>query len=70
MQELSKLFRDDFHFKVEHTLLNTVKPPQQQLNHAITDFVLKHDGPNNLLLIYYAGHGLFKEDTRQLVLAG
>ena len=67
---LSELFREDFRFQVEHTLLNNKKPPQQQLNAAISSFVLEHDGPDNLLVVYYAGHGLFNEKAMQLVLAG
>lgn len=70
VQKLSNLFRDDFRFDVEHTLLNNAKPPQHQLNAAISNFVLNHDHPNNLLLIYYAGHGLFSENEKKLILAG
>lgn len=70
VQDLAKLFREDFRFEVEHTRLNNAKPPQQQLNAAISKFVLDHDHFNNLLVIYYAGHGLFNEKARQLVLAG
>ena len=70
MQELSELFRESFGFQVEHTTLNNTKPPQQQLNAAISNFVLEHDGPCNLLLVYYAGHGRFDEVARQLILAG
>lgn len=67
---LSELLCEDFRFQVEHTLLNNEKPPQQQLNAAISNFVLEHDGPDNLLVVYYAGHGLFNEKAMQLVLAG
>ena len=70
VQELSKLFRESFGFQVERTTLNNTKPPQQQLNAAISNFVLEHDGPYNLLLVYYAGHGQFDEAARQLILAG
>ena len=70
VEELSKLFREDFRFEVEHTQLNNVKPPQQQLNAAISNFVLEHDDPNNLLVIYYAGHAFFNEKAMQLILAG
>ena len=35
---------------------------QVHVNFELASFVKKHDGPNNLLIVYYAGHG--KPGTR------
>jgi hypothetical protein len=48
--------------------LNVRKKPQHQLNSHISDFIRDHDGPHNLLIIYYTGHGVFKEDKKYLEL--
>lgn len=34
----------------------------------MSKFIQDHDGPHNLLIIYYTGHGVFREDTRVLEL--
>lgn len=31
-------------------------------------FIQKHDGPHNLLIVYYTGHGLYREDDKYLEL--
>lgn len=33
------------------------KSAQKQINHHIQMFVYREEGPNNLLIVYYAGHG-------------
>jgi hypothetical protein len=33
-------------------------------------FIEEHDGPHNLLIVYYTGHGVYREDLRRLELAG
>lgn len=31
-------------------------------------FIQEHDGPNNLLIVYYTGHGLYRENDKYLEL--
>jgi hypothetical protein len=45
------------------------KRPQLQLDNHISNFLLEHDGPDNLLIVYYTGHGLFHDDKRFLELS-
>ena len=42
--------------------------PQLQLNRCISTFAEEHNGPNNLLIIYYTGHGVYREDDKYLQL--
>lgn len=42
--------------------------PQHQINRFLSTFVEKHDGPNTLLIVYYTGHGVYREDHKYLEL--
>jgi len=42
--------------------------PQLQLNSRVSAFAEKHNGPNNLLIIYYTGHGVWRETENYLQL--
>jgi hypothetical protein len=42
--------------------------PQLQLNSRVSSFAAEHNGPNNLLIIYYTGHGVYYEDKKFLQL--
>ncbi|OCL11251.1 hypothetical protein AOQ84DRAFT_386966 [Glonium stellatum] len=55
--QLQRVFEEGFNYKCELVELNTDKKPQHQLNYAITSFVAENDGPHNLMIIYYTGHG-------------
>lgn len=48
--------------------LNVSSKPQHQLNRYLSTFVEEHDGPNNLLIVYYTGHGQYREDRKHLEL--
>ncbi|CAO2656431.1 Nn.00g052340.m01.CDS01 [Neocucurbitaria sp. VM-36] len=67
-QELDTLFRDRFHYHTKTVELNVRKKPQHQLNSHVSDFIRDHDGPHNLLVIYYTGHGVYREDKKYLEL--
>ena len=59
VQELRNVFEEDFGY---HTTTETLDPDSKQIlqvhvNYLVTKFVKDHDGPNTLLLVYYAGHG-------------
>ncbi|KAF2113490.1 hypothetical protein BDV96DRAFT_549394 [Lophiotrema nucula] len=46
-----------FYFECDVVELENVRDPQLDLNWYILGHIRKHDGPNNLLMIYYTGHG-------------
>ncbi|KAF2023891.1 hypothetical protein EK21DRAFT_94543 [Setomelanomma holmii] len=66
--ELDALFRERFHYQTRTIELNVRKKPQHQLSSHINNFIEDHDGPHNLLIIYYTGHGVFKDDKKYLEL--
>ena len=53
---LSAMFKDRFHYEVRQFLIPSERP-QDSLNRAISDFVYTFGAKDNLLLVYYAGHG-------------
>ena len=58
VKRLKRVFGERFHFDVSSEVrLSTAKKPQTTLNKAIIDHMDAFDGPNNLLIIYYTGHG-------------
>ncbi|OAL46255.1 hypothetical protein IQ07DRAFT_518450 [Pyrenochaeta sp. DS3sAY3a] len=67
-KELEMLFQDRFHYLTRTVELNMRNKPHHQLDSHMSEFIRDHDGPHNLLIIYYTGHGVFREDTRVLEL--
>lgn len=69
-QELERVFRNRFRYETETVELNIIKgkKPQLQLNSRISSFAEEYDGPNNLLIIYYTGHGVYCDDEDYLQL--
>jgi hypothetical protein len=61
LQEVNDLFRDRFHFRTEIVELDIRSKPQHQLNQRVTRFVESSDSPNNLLIVYYSGHGVYMD---------
>ena len=66
--ELEEIFCDRFHYETQTIELNVRKRPQLQLDKHVSNFLLDHDGPHNLLIVYYTGHGLFHDDKNFLEL--
>ncbi|KAF2501299.1 hypothetical protein BU16DRAFT_555792 [Lophium mytilinum] len=66
--ELDALFRNSFHYNTRIVELNVAKKPQHQLNRHISTFVEDCDGENNLMIVYYTGHGVYREHERYLEL--
>lgn len=64
--KLAALFKSGFNYDVEVFTLNVETKPQHQLNLAITSFVNKYDGPHNLMIVYYTGHGRWYEEGKVL----
>lgn len=73
IKRLKQVLGERFHFDVSSEVrLNTAKKPQIILNKAIMDHIDSFDGANNLLIIYYTGHGSLLrvgEGEQQLQLA-
>jgi hypothetical protein len=67
-KELETIFRTRFRFETETVELNVSSKPQHQMNRHLSAFIEKHDGPNNLLIVYYTGHGVYREDLKHLEL--
>jgi hypothetical protein len=61
LQEVNDLFRDRFRFRTEIVELNIASKPQLQLNQRMSSFIAENDGPNNLLIVYYTGHGVYRD---------
>ena len=68
VDDLTTVFEVKFGYHVTIAKLSrkTLQPEgsklQVEINFQVASFVRKHDGPNNLLIVYYAGHG--KQGTR------
>ena len=56
IDDLKATFENRFNYHAEIKYLNTTKL-QVRMNHIVAAFVEEHDGPNTLLIVYYAGHG-------------
>ncbi|KAF2685826.1 hypothetical protein K458DRAFT_387779 [Lentithecium fluviatile CBS 122367] len=67
-EELRDIFANRFRFETETVELNVSSKPQHQINRHLSAFIEKHDGPNNLLIVYYTGHGVYREDHKHLEL--
>jgi hypothetical protein len=53
----------------EVRLETTGKKPQHMLNSAIHKHIEDNDGPNNLLIVFYTGHGLLFTSGQKLRLS-
>lgn len=61
-EEVSKLkrtFEECFNYRaqIEHLDASAKQTAQVQVNSIVANFVKTFDGPNTLLIVYYAGHG-------------
>lgn len=73
VDQLANVFKDKFNYSVTQFQL-TYAPGapavQHQLNASITKFICDNDGPNHLLIVYYAGHAEPGEDHGSIVMYG
>ncbi|OCK96157.1 uncharacterized protein K441DRAFT_553595, partial [Cenococcum geophilum 1.58] len=67
VRDLEKLFKETFNYQTTVVELDAVKP-QLRLECEITRFASENDAKHNLLILYYAGHGIYnhKEDILYL----
>ena len=68
--DLDDLFRQRFGYTTKVVELSNDAKPQLQLNHAVAEFVLAHDGQHNLLILYYTGHAEYHNEENYLELIG
>ena len=47
-----------FNFNTVRLELDNKRNPETQLKGALYSFVNTYDGPHNLLIVYYSGHGV------------
>ncbi|EON62310.1 hypothetical protein W97_01531 [Coniosporium apollinis CBS 100218] len=58
VKELDALFQERFRYQTQILNLGDSElKPQKQLNRDVSHFIAEHDGPNNLIIIFYTGHG-------------
>ena len=74
-EEVSKLrntLEGRFCFHTQNSYLDTKneKRLQVQVNSLVASFICAHDGPNTLLIVYYAGHGRPGDRYGHLILHG
>jgi hypothetical protein len=63
------LFQAGFRFTTKLVELTSHKKPQHQLNSHLSQFIIEHDGPNNLLIVYYSGGAYFDMKDKILELS-
>lgn len=68
MGALHQIFDEDFHFETEFFQIPSVKW-ETALNTKVANFVYEYDNPDNMVIVYYAGHGYVGHETRQLKLS-
>ena len=69
---LKSVFEERFRYHTTVEILDNNRTPKLQvrLNKKVAAFVDKHDGPNTLLIVYYAGHGKPGKDHGELEIFG
>jgi len=66
LEKLTKVFKNTYHF---YTLKPMVLPPEGAkmcLDNALSDFLRDFSRPENLLVVYYIGHGGLEPDLNPL----
>jgi len=63
---VNELFRNDFRYETE-TFVIPSENSYNMLELALVDFKCRNDGPNNLLIVYYCGHGDESVDLQRAV---
>ena len=57
IDDLKTTFEDRFNYHAEIKYLDVTTKVQVRVNAIVATFVAQHNGPNTLLIVYYAGHG-------------
>ena len=68
VRKLDELFQQRFHYKTKTVELPAADNLDLELMLAVGQFVYKHDGPHNLLIVYYTGHASYHDEEEYLEL--
>ena len=68
MDRLERIFRDLFHFEIQNFRIPSFKSDTALLD-AVSRFAHEYNSPDNLMIIYYGGHGYKGTETEQFKLA-
>lgn len=70
VKRLEAVLKDDFHYETQIEYLDSREGLQLWVNFRVAHFAQANDGPNNLLIVYYAGHGRPGSSPGSLILTG
>ena len=70
VDRLRAVLEDDFNYKTQTEYLDSRPGLQLRVNAKVAVFVEANDGPNTLLIVYYAGHGRPGSYPGSLILTG
>jgi hypothetical protein len=65
VEDVRKVFAEDFNYPTTIIELNNKTRPQLQLDRQVINFVADNNGDYNLLIVYYSGHGSYDEKTEE-----
>jgi hypothetical protein len=65
VDDLTSVFENIFKYEVTELQLEE-KNPQVQLEAEVYRWIYAHDSPDNLLVVYYAGHGVYDKTLKVL----
>lgn len=65
VNDLRSVFENIFKYEVREVNLQPSKS-QLQLEKEISAWAYEHDSRDNLLIVYYAGHGIYDRATKVL----
>lgn len=66
VEQLEVVFRVRFGFHTNIVTFNALSKPQHQMDRSLITFIEENDGPSNLLIVYYTGHGTYYQCEKQL----
>ena len=70
VDRLRVVLEDDLNYKTQTEYLDSRPGLQLRINAKVAVFVRDNDGPNTLLIVYYAGHGRPGNYAGSLILTG
>lgn len=65
IKDLDSVFSDTYHYTTERGIIPS-KISHAKLEHMITCFRDSRDSPDNLLILYYGGHGVRDFDNKSI----
>lgn len=68
MDALHKILDEGFHYETEFFQIPSERW-ETALNTKIATFAHKYNSPDNMIIVYYAGHGYLGNETKKFKLA-